>query len=563
MTARPSVPRRLRLPRRLALLWLVLGCLVMPGAAGAVVSLAPVVSGLSMPVAITHAGDSRLFITLQDGRIVIFDGTQLLPTPFLDIRSLVACCGEEGLLSVAFHPDYANNGFFYVYYVNNASNLVIARYQRASQNLANPASEQILLTIPHPGQGNHNGGQLQFSLDGFLYAGIGDGGGGGDQPNNAQNLGTFLGKMLRFDVVVAGGPPFYTNVGSEIWARGLRNPFRFSFDRDTGDLFIGDVGQGLWEEVSFQAAGSPAGANFGWRLMEGLHCFNPSTNCNNGTLTLPIIEYSSADGTGNCSVTGGYRYRGTQFPAIAGVYFYADFCSGRLFGATHQGGPNWTSTELLDTSLLISTFGEDHDGTLYLADYGGGTVYLVADTLFADVPFNHFARAFAEGLFQAGVTSGCGTAPLRYCPNVALTRGEMAVLVLRAAEGPAFAPPPCTTAPFGDVPCSHPFATWIQELAARGITSGCGAGNFCPASPITREQMAVFILRALGEFAPPQPATQRFSDVPPTSPFYPFIDRLAELGITAGCGGGNYCPGSPVTRGEMAVFLVIAFNIPH
>src|SRR5262245_24572548 len=245
MKASPSMLSRRRLRRWLVLLWL--GYAVLPGDTGAAVSLAPVVSGLNMPVAITHAGDGRLFITLQEGQIVIFDDSQLLSAPFLDISDRVRCCGEEGLLSVAFHPDYVNNGFFYVYYVNNASDLVIARYQRSSVNVANPASEQILLTIPHPGQGNHNGGQLQFGPDGFLYAGIGDGGGGGDQPNNAQNAGTLLGKMLRLNVVVPG-PPFYTipagnPFGNEIWAVGLRNPFRFSFDSVTGDLFIGDVGQ--------------------------------------------------------------------------------------------------------------------------------------------------------------------------------------------------------------------------------------------------------------------------------------------------------------------------------
>jgi glucose/arabinose dehydrogenase len=231
-----------------------------------IIDVVPIATGLTMPVAVTHAGDGtgRLFISLQSGQILVYNGEQVLPEPFLDIQSLVSCCGERGLLSVAFHPDYPSNGFFYVNYTNTGSDTVIARYTiSANPNVADPDSAAILLTIPQP-YNNHNGGQLQFGADGYLYIGMGDGGSGGDPLNNAQNMATLLGKMLRIDVN-SGLPystpqdnPFVGNPGArdEILALGLRNPWRFSFDSMTGDLFIADVGQNSWEEVNFQQANS-------------------------------------------------------------------------------------------------------------------------------------------------------------------------------------------------------------------------------------------------------------------------------------------------------------------
>ena len=282
------------------------------------IKVEPVITGLANPVAITHAGDGsgRLFITLKGGQVIIYDGTQMLPTPFLDITSLVSSGGEQGLLSVAFHPNYASNGLFFVNYTDTNGDTVIARYSVSTDpNVGDQSSAFILLTITQPFS-NHNGGQLQFGPDGYLYIGMGDGGSGGDPQNNAQNLLTLLGKMLRIDV--DGGNPYAIPVDNpflgdptaldEIWASGFRNPWRFSFDRLTGDLFIADVGENRREEVDFQPASSPGGENYGWRLMEGNLCFNPPTNCNNGTLTLPILEYDHLLG---CSVTGGHRYRGT------------------------------------------------------------------------------------------------------------------------------------------------------------------------------------------------------------------------------------------------------------
>jgi glucose/arabinose dehydrogenase len=282
------------------------------------IDLQPVASGLANPTAITHAGDGsgRLFITLQAGRIVIYSGISILASPFLDITSLVASGGERGLLSVAFHPNYRNNGVFFVDYTNTAGDIVIARYSVSQDpNVADPNSAAILLTIPHPNFANHNGGQLQFGPDGYLYIGVGDGGSAGDPSNHGQSLDTPLGKLLRIDVngappyAIPGDNPFVRVMGAlpEIWAYGLRNPWRFSFDRSTNDLFIADVGQDSWEEVDFQPAGQ-GGQNYGWRLMEGNHCFNPSSNCNPGGLTLPILEYEHGPGDSiGCSISGGYR----------------------------------------------------------------------------------------------------------------------------------------------------------------------------------------------------------------------------------------------------------------
>jgi glucose/arabinose dehydrogenase len=349
----------------------------------------PVVTGLSSPVDITHAGDGsgRLFIILQGGRIVIFDGVQILSPPFLDITSLVSSGGERGLLGAAFHPNYVGNGFFYVSYTDAAGDSVIARYSVSlDPNRADPTSGVILLTIPQPFS-NHNGGQLHFGPDGYLYIGIGDGGSGGDPQNNGQDLGTLLGKILRIDVdsgfpfAVPADNPFVGVGGAreEIWSYGLRNPWRFSFDRLTGDMFIGDVGQNSWEEVDFQPANSTGGENYGWRLMEGNSCFNPAINCNNGTLTLPILVYDHSVG---CSVTGGYLYRGSKNPNLNGLYLYGDFCSGLIWGAQEDGLGGWNTTVLLDTNFSISTFGEDESGEIYFAHLSAtdGTIYQVVQS---------------------------------------------------------------------------------------------------------------------------------------------------------------------------------------
>jgi glucose/arabinose dehydrogenase len=352
------------------------------------IALVPVVSGLSNPVTVTNArdGSRRLFIVEQAGTIRIYDGTQILPTPFLNITTRVLSGGEQGLLGLAFDANYPTNGLFYVYYTSQpAGDITIARYRvTADPNVADTQSEVILKTQPHPTFTNHNGGSLLFGPDGCLYAGIGDGGGGGDPNNNGQNLGTLLAKIIRISpgdgtpCPAAPGNPFVGTPGArgEIWALGVRNPWRITFDRATGDLLIADVGQGAREEVDVQPAGTP-GRNYCWKNMEGTLVFDASVPCTAGTPTLPVLDYPHT--LGNCSITGGYRYRGSQFPALTGVYFYADFCTGRIWGAT-QNGTAWTTTELLNTGLNISTFGEDEAGEIYVAALTTGTLLrLVVD----------------------------------------------------------------------------------------------------------------------------------------------------------------------------------------
>ena len=348
------------------------------------VTLQQLATGLDSPVSIAHAGDTRLFITLQDGQVVVWDGTRILETPFLDIRDRTSKGGERGLLSVAFHPRYAENGFFFVNYTNTSGHTVIARYRVSDDpNRADVLSGQTVLTIEQPFS-NHNGGQMQFGPDGYLYIGMGDGGSGGDPGNRAQTLSTLLGKMLRIDVdgdgyAIPPSNPFIANTAArpEIWALGLRNPWRFSFDRSSGDLWIADVGQGDWEEVNLQPAASIGGENYGWRRMEGTHCFNPASGCDTGNLVLPVIEYNHSGGA--CSVTGGYVYRGASSPRLNGLYIYGDYCNGRIWGAT-RAGTAVTSRELLDTDFLISTFGEDLNGELYVADHRGA-LYRLFDAL--------------------------------------------------------------------------------------------------------------------------------------------------------------------------------------
>lgn len=348
------------------------------------ISLTKRVSGLSQPVHITHAddGSGRLFIVEQSGHIRIVKNGILLSQPFLNITSRVSFSGERGLLSVAFPPNYASKKYFYVYYTNVSGNIVVARYRLSTNpDVANSSNQEVILTINHQQFPNHNGGQLAFGPDGYLYIGTGDGGGVGDPLNNGQNRGSLLGKMLRIDVESGVAPyaipasnPFRQTPGyrREIWALGLRNPWRFSFDRQQGDLYIGDVGQNTYEEIDFQSASNNGGQNYGWKIMEGAHCFN-STTCDRGGLVLPVVEYNHSQGT---SITGGMVYRGQKYLEMDGVYFYADFVNGKIWGLK-RSGTTWQNKLLRDTSYSISSFGEDQAGNLYLADYFTGDIYLI------------------------------------------------------------------------------------------------------------------------------------------------------------------------------------------
>ncbi len=350
--------------------------------------LIPVAGGFNKPVYLTHAGDGsgRHFVVEQAGRILILQNGALNPTPFLDMVSLVGSdANEQGLLSVAFHPDYPTTGFFFVNYTNKDGDTVIARYQVSGRpDLADPSSAKILLTIDQP-YSNHNGGQLAFGPDGYLYIGMGDGGAAGDPHNNGQSLNALLGKILRIDVNTGdpyGVPqnnPFVdrSDARPEIWSYGWRNPWRFSFDRAGGDMYIADVGQNQYEEIDVEPAGAPSGQNYGWRIMEGSHCYE-SNNCDPAGqgLVLPVAEYDHGQG---CSVTGGYVYHGAQFPALTGTYFYADYCSGLIWGLRRQANGDWSQAQLLSSGHTISSFGQDEAGEVYLLQHRTGEVFQLGD----------------------------------------------------------------------------------------------------------------------------------------------------------------------------------------
>jgi glucose/arabinose dehydrogenase len=351
------------------------------------VELQSIVGGLDTPVGIAHAGDGsgRLFVLEKVGRIRVVQNGVLLPTPFLDITDRVGSSqNEQGLLGLAFHPNYTANGAFFVNYTDRQGNTVVSRFSvSADPGQADPGSEAVLLTLNQPA-GNHNGGHLAFGPDGYLYIGTGDGGGAGDRYGNAQNGQTLLGAMLRLDV--DGGEPYAIpqdnpfagspSVRDEIWAVGLRNPWRYSFDRLTGDLYIADVGQNVYEEVNFEPAGHPGGRNYGWPIMEGLHCFPADRPCDQTGLTLPVTEY---DHTQGCSVTGGYVYRGQEFPSLRGIYLFGDFCSGRIWGLAPAGAGSgdWQVALLAQVDVRMSAFGEDEAGELYLLDMSSGQLFRI------------------------------------------------------------------------------------------------------------------------------------------------------------------------------------------
>ena len=332
-----------------------------------------IASGLNRPVDVQPAddGSGRLFIIEKPGYIRVYENGQLLDAPFLDITDRVNDNSNEmGLLGLTFHPDYEQNGYLYVNYTGSGGDTRISRFQ-ASGSVADPNSETMLMFIEQP-YPNHNGGGLDFGPDGYLYAGLGDGGLAGDPHKNGQNKTAMLGKILRIDVDT-GNPysvPADNPFGNEVWAYGLRNPWRISFDRATGDLWIGDVGQGAWEEIDYLPAGSLGGANFGWSIMEGNHGYDGDAQPG---LLLPAAEYSHSEG--GCSVTGGYVYRGVM-PEWRGIYLYGDYCSGKVWGLFLSNG-SWQSQVIFETGVTITSFGQDESGEIYLAS-DNGSVYILA-----------------------------------------------------------------------------------------------------------------------------------------------------------------------------------------
>jgi uncharacterized repeat protein (TIGR01451 family) len=441
-------------------------------------TLVPYASGFTNPVHITHAGDGsqRLFIVEQGGRIRIIKEQALLDRPFLDITKRVSCCNERGLLSVAFPPGYSNKRYFYVNYTDTVGNTVIARYHLTSNpDVADPDSEELLLPIAQPYM-NHNGGQIAFGPDGYLYIGMGDGGSGGDPQNNGQNLGTLLGKMLRIDVesnrkpyAIPPNNPFLAvhAARGEIWALGLRNPWRFSFDRQTGDLYIGDVGQNAYEEINFQRRSSAGGENYGWRVAEGNHCYNANT-CDLTQFTPPVLEYPHAQG---CSVTGGIVYRGQQFPRLHGTYLYGDFCSGRIWGVpTPPQAQN--NTQLFKSSYVLSTFGEDEAGEVYLADYAGGTIYHLTDTADIDLEITNSDNpdpvAVGETLTYSLTITNKGGAPATQVQMTTTLPSELILVSVTSTQG--------TCSGTSTISCAldtiNPQATVTVTLVTRSTVTG-------------------------------------------------------------------------------------------
>ncbi|MFN0106421.1 MAG: PQQ-dependent sugar dehydrogenase [Bryobacteraceae bacterium] len=353
------------------------------------------VTGLEAPVDLQSPrdGSGRLFVVEQRGRVRLIRDNAVVTTPVLDIVSKVQYRGEMGLLGIAFPPGFREKQHFYVNYVDRQRRTIVARY-RMSGDTADPASEEVLLTIPQPFE-NHNGGCLQFSpRDGQLYIGLGDGGSGGDPQKNAQNPSSMLGKMLRMDVENGGRT-------AQIWASGLRNPWRYSFDRATSDLYIADVGQGALEEIDFQAADAAAGRNYGWSLMEGTRCFDLAGCASRTELVRPVFEYGRSDGI---SVSGGYVYRGSRFPFLTGIYLFGDFGSGQIWGMRRDGAA-WETVKLVNPGLPVVGFGEDEAGEQYLVSHNGRILRLAADPPAAAVNAVVSAASFAPGIAPGGIAT--------------------------------------------------------------------------------------------------------------------------------------------------------------
>jgi hypothetical protein len=553
--------------RRLAVTAIAVSSLVL-GAVGvspAAAALKPnqltfqrVVGGLAAPLGVVNAGDGsgRLFVVQRGGTVKVVTGKTLLPGTFVDVSAKVLAGDERGLLGLAFHPDFATNRRLFIYYTRKTDGaLVISRLTANTAGTNAPSSsEVVLLVIPHPTFSNHNGGAMAFGPDGFLYLGIGDGGSAGDPGDHAQDTGVLLGKILRIDVDGTGsGPndaygipssnPFVGTAGlDEIWASGVRNPWRLTFDRTTDELYIADVGQDAWEEVDRQPASSDGGENYGWNLLEGTHCYN-ATSCPLTGDTLPIAEYSHDFG---CSIIGGYVYRGPSQHALQGSYVFGDICSGRIWTLPSDGT---TITQRLQLSISLSSFGESEAGELYAVDLGGGVLYRVIAPEFVDIASSSFLDDI-HWLFYAGLTNGCDAT--HYCPDEAVTRGQMASFLVRALGLPS------TTTDYFDDDDGTTHEGDINRLAKAGITSGCATRRFCPEAAVTRGEMASFLAR--GYTLPPS-ATDRFTDDDGTT-HEADIDRVAAAGITTGCTPTTYCPSASVTRGQMAAFLRRAEALP-
>ncbi len=509
-----------------------------------------VVTGLIKPVGVVNAGDGtqRLFVIEQGGTVRVVANGKLQSGIFLDIRSVsggFTSGGERGLLGLAFHPNFESNRKLFAYFTNGGGDIVIAEFTaNAARTSASASTYDPILSIEHSARTNHNGGQLLFGPDGYLYIFTGDGGGGGDPDENGQNQATLLGKVLRIAPNLSGAG--YTTPSNPypgaVWDIGLRNPWRASFDRGTGSLWIADVGQGTYEEINREPAAS-GGRNYGWDCREGKHPFE-SSGCDTTPpwpYTDPIAEYTHVNG--NCSVTGGYVYRGSIQQDFVGQYVLGDYCSGRIWTISANG------SSLLfhrDTNALITSFGEAENGEIYMTDHGG-SLYRVVASPFSDITNSGFYNEILW-LYYEGITGGCGGG--RFCPTGSVTREQMASFLARALRLPV-----ATRDYFTDDETSIHEGD-INRVAQAGITGGCDANRYCPRSPVTRAQMASFLARAL-KLAPT--STDYFDD-DDGNIHENQINALARSGITGGCGTRAYCPNANVTRGQMAAFLKRALD---
>ncbi|MBW3613501.1 MAG: PQQ-dependent sugar dehydrogenase [Chloroflexi bacterium] len=527
---------------------------------GGQIRLTKVDDGFVNPLGVVNAGDgtSRLFVVEKRGTVRVVSGNQLQSGSFLDLRGVaggLTTDGERGLLGLAFHPDFASNRKLFVYYTNGGGDLVIAQMQaNPDRTLVPVASHDELLVIEHSDERNHNGGQLLFGPDGYLYIFTGDGGGSGDPGENAQNINSLLGKTLRIAPNLSGG---YTNPAGnpyrgatagadQIWSIGLRNPWRASFDRANGNLWIADVGQGKYEEINREPANTP-GRNYGWDCREGKHAYSdpsPGISCSGLTLTDPIAEYGH--GNGDCSVTGGYVYRGPVFRELVGHYVFGDFCSGRIW-TLDAGAASPGMLFHRDTSAMITAFGEAENRELYMVDYAAGVLYRVVAPQFSDVTDSKFINDITW-LGYEGLTSGCGGD--RFCPKGAVARDQMASFLARALRLPA-----ALRDHFSD-DNGNKHEENINRIADAGITFGCGGGRYCPSGLVPRDQMASFLARALDL----PPATRDHFTDDTGNRHENNINRFAEAGITHGCSATTFCPKGLTVREQMAAFLHRAFR---
>jgi glucose/arabinose dehydrogenase len=522
------------------------------------VTVTHVTSGLVQPLGVVNAGDGtdRLFVVEQRGTVRVVSGGVLQDGFFLDIRLIeggLSTESERGLTGIAFHPDFETNRILFAYYTDGdqgpdlGGDVTITQLEANADGTAvDVATADPILEIEHSDNNIHVGGQMLFDPDGHLYAFTGDIGVHGDPDQSAQNLDLLVGKTLRITPDLNGGytipadNPFVGPIAGadEIWARGLRNPWRASFDRQTGDLWTADVGNSSWEEVNREPADSPGGRNYGWSLCEGSHALPGPGPCTAAGVTGPHLEYPHDPQ--KCAVVGGFVYRGAIFPDLAGQYVLGDFCSGELWTAD-AGAVTPALVEHRDTSIRITSFGESESGELYMTDRRGA-LYRVVAPPYTDVA-DHSLLDHIMWLTNEGISSGCGGG--LYCPNASVSRAQMAAFLARALDLPA------TGTDFFTDDDGHPLEVSINRVAEAGITTGCAADSYCPSAPVTRAEMASFLDRAFGF---PPTGNDYFSD-DEGSTHENAINRLREANVTSGCTPATYCPQASTTRAQMAAFL--------